>query len=47
MALILKANHIVGYNSFKAGQPKLNSPNVQVEGKKTRHEMYEMRSIPG
>lgn len=47
MALILKANHIVGYNSFKAGHPKLDSPNVQVEGNKTRHEKYEVRSIPG
>lgn len=26
MALIMKANHIIGYNSFKAGHPKLFHP---------------------
>lgn len=47
MAPIMKANHIIGYNSFKAGYPKLDSPNVQVKENKTRHEKYEVRSIPG
>lgn len=42
MAPIMKANHIIGYNSFKAGYPKLDSPNVQVKENKTRHEKYEV-----